>query len=53
MLYGLLLYSQIPAPAPEVIEGDGHYLCTVAVRGHKRLVKPLRAGIHHGERIAV
>ncbi|MFC4620030.1 DUF6688 family protein [Camelliibacillus cellulosilyticus] len=46
-------YSQIPAPRPEVIPGDGHYLCTVAVKGNKKLVKPLRAGIRRGNRIAV
>lgn len=46
-------YSKLPAPPPEVILGDGHYLCTVAVKGHPKLVKPLRAGIRHGERITV
>jgi hypothetical protein len=46
-------YSRIPAPPPEVIPGDGHYLCTVAAKGHKKLVRPLRAGIRGGKRIAV
>jgi len=46
-------YSKIPAPPPEMIEGDGHYLCTVSAMGHKRLVKPVRSGIRHGERIVV
>lgn len=46
-------YSQIPEPEPEVVPGDGHYLCTVTVKGHKKLVKPLRAGIRHGERMTV
>ncbi|WP_342513521.1 DUF6688 family protein [Sporosarcina sp. FSL K6-1522] len=46
-------YSKIPAPLPEMIEGDGHYLCTVSAMGHKRLVKPVRSGIRHGERIVV
>jgi hypothetical protein len=46
-------YSRIPAPPPEVVEGDGHYLCTVSANGHSRLVKPLRAGIRRGERITV
>lgn len=32
---------------------DEHYLCTVAVRGHKRLVKPLRRGIRHGHEVVV
>ncbi|WP_420831467.1 DUF6688 family protein [Paenibacillus sacheonensis] len=36
-----------------MVAGDGHYLCTVAARGHRRLVKPLRAGIRHGEPITV
>lgn len=27
---------------------DGHYLCTVAAKGHEKLVKPLRTGIRHG-----
>ncbi|WP_235714670.1 DUF6688 domain-containing protein [Neobacillus dielmonensis] len=46
-------YSRIPAPAPEIVEGDGHYLCTVSAAGHKKLVKPIRAGIRHGSRIVV
>ncbi|MDM5154953.1 hypothetical protein QUF88_14335 [Bacillus sp. DX1.1] len=46
-------YSKIAAPSPEILHGDGHYLCTVSVKGHKKIVKPLRAGIRHGERITV
>ncbi|WP_255585241.1 DUF6688 domain-containing protein [Virgibacillus saliphilus] len=46
-------YSNIPAPKPEMVEGDGHYLCTVSARGHKKLVKPVRAGVRHGNRIVV
>ena len=46
-------YSNIPAPKPEIVEGDGHYLCTVSAKGHKRLVKPIRAGIRGGLRIPV
>ena len=45
-------YSKIPMP-PEMVEGDGHYLCTVSAMGHKQLVKPVRSGIRHGERIVV
>ncbi|MBB6635077.1 DUF6688 domain-containing protein [Cohnella thailandensis] len=45
--------SKLPAPPPEMLPGDGHYLCTVAARGHSRVVKPLRAGIRHGEAIPV
>ncbi|MCM3735291.1 hypothetical protein M3215_05535 [Bacillus cytotoxicus] len=46
-------YSNIPAPKPEIVPGDGHYLCTVSAKGHKKLVKPVRAGIRGGERIPV
>lgn len=46
-------YSKIAAPSPEILSGDGHYLCTVSVKGHKKIVKPLRAGIRYGERITV
>lgn len=46
-------YSKIAAPSPEILSGDGHYLCTVSVKGHKKIVKPIRAGIRHGERITV
>ena len=46
-------YSHIPAPKPEIIEGDGHYLCTVSAKGHKKLVKPIRAGVRRGVRIPV
>lgn len=47
------IYSNIPAPKPEIVEGDGHYLCTVSAKGHKRLVKPIRAGIREGQIIPV
>ena len=43
--------SQKISPPP--IEYDGHYLCTVALKGHKNLVKPTRMGIRRGERIVV
>lgn len=42
--------TQIP-PAP--IEYDGHYLCTVAAGGHKKIVKPLRYGKRLGDTIVV
>lgn len=45
--------SSIPSPEPIIIEYDGHYLCTVSVKGHKKLVKPLRYGIRHGHKIMV
>ncbi|MFQ7001501.1 MAG: DUF6688 family protein [Clostridium sp.] len=46
-------FSTIPAPDPIILEYDGHYLCTVSVKGHKKLVKPLRYGIRHGHKIMV
>ncbi len=39
--------------SPPPIEYDGHYLCTVSLRGHKKLVKPLRYGLRHGKKIVV
>lgn len=39
--------------SPPPIEYDGHYLCTVALRGHEDLVKPTRYGIRHGKKIVV
>ena len=43
--------SQKISPPP--IEYNAHYLCTVAVGGHPRLVKPTRYGLRHGKRIVV
>ncbi len=37
---------------PDVVY-DGHYLCTVSLKGHKKLVKPTRMGIRKGEKIVV
>ncbi|NMB33555.1 MAG: hypothetical protein GX992_04870 [Clostridium sp.] len=39
--------------APPNLEYDGHYLCTVAAGGHKRVVKPIRTGVRRGHRILV
>lgn len=39
--------------APPPIAEDVHYLCTVSLRGHKRLVKPIRYGMRRGEKIVV
>lgn len=39
--------------APPPVAYDTHYLCTVSLRGHKKLVKPLRFGIRRGEKIVV
>lgn len=44
-------YSAMISPPP--VEYEGHYLCTVAVNGHERVVKPLRLGIRHGVVIGV
>lgn len=40
------------APPPP-LEYQGHYLCTVAAGGHKKIVKPIRYGIRRGEKIIV
>ncbi len=42
--------KQIPPPP---LEYDGHYLCTVAAGGHKKVVKPLRLGTRRNETIVV
>lgn len=41
---------QIPPPPKHY---EGHYLCTVAAGGHKKIVKPLRYGTRHGATIIV
>ena len=42
--------TQIPPPP---IEYDGHYLCTVAAGGHRKLVRPLRYGTRLSHTIVV
>ena len=42
--------TQIPPPP---LEYDGHYLCTVAAGGHKKVVRPLRFGTRLGHPIVV
>lgn len=42
--------TQVPPPP---LEYTGHYLCTVAAGGHKKLVKPLRFGNRRGAKILV
>lgn len=42
--------QQIPPPP---MESSGHYLCTVAAGGHKKIVKPLRYGTRRGQTIVV
>ena len=39
--------------APPPVAYDTHYLCTVSLRGHKKLVKPIRFGVRRGEKIVV
>ncbi|WP_051291127.1 DUF6688 domain-containing protein [Pedobacter glucosidilyticus] len=41
-----------PHPIPDNSSG-GHYLCTVAIAGDPKLVKPLRLGKRHGKIIVV
>ena len=38
---------------PQNLYSDGHYLCTVAAGGHKKIVKPVRKGIRHGHEVIV
>ncbi len=42
--------TQIPPPPVDYM---GHYLCTVAAGGHKKVVKPVRYGKRRGEMIVV
>ena len=44
------LSTKIPPPR---VEYQGHYLCTVAANGHRRLVRPQRVGRRHGVPILV
>ena len=47
-------FSLKEAPLTVVVpSGDGHYLCTVSLKGHKKLVKPLRYGIRRNQKIVV
>ncbi|NDV59207.1 DUF6688 family protein [Bacteroides sp. 519] len=39
--------------SPPKLPHSGHYLCTVSVQGHRKLVKPLRRGIRGGTTIWV
>ena len=39
--------------SPPSVTYDAHYLCTVSLRGHRKLVKPTRMGIRRGEKIVV
>lgn len=39
--------------APPPVYYDTHYLCTVSLRGHAGLVRPIRYGLRRGEKIVV
>lgn len=39
--------------APPPVEYDAHYLCTVSLRGHRKLVKPIRYGVRKEQKIVV
>ncbi len=39
--------------SPDNIYYDEHYLCTVAARGYKKVVKPKRIGYRHGHKVIV
>jgi hypothetical protein len=43
-------FSKMVSPPPIY---DGHYLCTVAAKGHRGIVKPVRYGTRHGHKIIV
>ena len=40
-------HQQIP------VQHTGHYLCTVSLKGHEKIVKPTRVGIRYGNKIIV
>ena len=35
--------------SPPNVQYDEHYLCTVAAGGHRKVVKPIRKGVRHGQ----
>lgn len=39
--------------SPPPVAYDTHYLCTVSLRGHRKLVRPIRYGMRRGEKIVV
>jgi hypothetical protein len=44
-------FSKQTPPPP--VDYDGHYLCTVAAGGHRKVVKPIRLGTRRNETIVV
>lgn len=45
LLYIIELKNSLDKFIKKIVPGDSHYLCTVSVKGHKKLVKPLKSGI--------
>ncbi len=43
--------SQLDAECIDVYCPDGHYLCTIAAKGHEGIVKPVRIGKRNGKTI--
>lgn len=43
------------SPPPLIVEptGNGHYLCTVSLKGHPKIVKPIRYGIRNNNKIII
>ncbi len=47
-------FSLKEAPHTIILPSEGgHYLCTVSLKGHKKIVKPIRYGIRRNQRIVV
>ena len=47
-------FSKLQAPPPIYVPSTGgHYLCTVALKGHSTLVKPVRYGLRQNKVITV
>ena len=44
-------FSQWDYKCDDVACNDGHYLCSIAAKGHKTVVKPLRLGIRNSRHI--
>ena len=47
-------FSLKEAPPTIVLPSEGgHYLCTVSLKGHKKIVKPIRYGVRRNQKIVV
>lgn len=49
--YHLSLGSLLPLSQEDEPKKDEHFLCTIALKGHYQVVKPIRYGIRGGEKI--